>query len=158
MPDELGKRDTDAEAPSAAPLPDAPKRITNAQTVCNERNQKGKLCNGFLKQIGTAGQPATAHLRGDDVLFHCQMCRTIYVGPPFGHLRDPKKQKRAVQTELAAVLEAAGGTLPAFTRSERGTLVPVGEAPRHPGGVKTPQPLATGTPASDKPEPSNPES
>ena len=33
-----------------------PKRITNAQTVCNEKNEKGKLCNGHLKQLRTAGE------------------------------------------------------------------------------------------------------
>ena len=36
-----------------------PKRITNAQTVCNEKNAKGKLCNGHLKQLNTAGEAAS---------------------------------------------------------------------------------------------------
>ena len=66
-----------------------PKRITNAQTVCNEKNEKGKLCNGHLKQLRTAGEPAEIHLRGDDVLFKCQTCGTLYMGPPLGHVRDP---------------------------------------------------------------------
>src|SRR5437870_245730 len=47
--------------PVAAPGPDTsadksaavPKKITNAQTVCNEKNEKGKLCNGHLKQLRT---------------------------------------------------------------------------------------------------------
>jgi hypothetical protein len=102
-----------------------PKKITNAQTVCNERNAKGKLCNGFLKQIGTGGQPAAVHLRGDDVLHKCQVCGTLYIGPPLGHVRDPKKMNRFVEQELMEILEAAGGTLPAFERNERGALVQV---------------------------------
>src|SRR2546422_7724899 len=81
--------------PSAGSVPAIPKRITNAQTVCNQRNEKGKLCNGHLKQLRTAGEPAEVHLRGDDVLFKCQTCGTLYMGPPLGHVRDPQKQTRS---------------------------------------------------------------
>src|SRR3954469_5626781 len=95
-----------------------PKRITNAQTVCNEKNEKGKLCNGHLKQLRTAGEPAEIHLRGDDVLFKCQTCGTLYMGPPLGHVRDPNKQSRFVEAELSALLQAAGGTLPVIMRDE----------------------------------------
>src|SRR5690242_7784543 len=100
------------EAAPATPASRTTKRITNAQTVCNERNEKGKLCNGHLKQLRTAGQESAVHLRGDDVAFKCQTCGTLYVGPPLGHVRDPKKQDRFVEAELTALLEAAGGTLP----------------------------------------------
>jgi hypothetical protein len=96
-----------------------PKRITNAQTVCNERNEKGKLCNGHLKQLNTAGEPARVHLRGDDVLFKCQTCGTLYMGPPLGHVRDPNKQVRFVEAELTALLQAAGGTLPVIKKDEQ---------------------------------------
>jgi len=41
----------DSAATASAPVP---KRIVNAQTVCNQKNEKGKLCNGHLKQLGTA--------------------------------------------------------------------------------------------------------
>lgn len=102
---------------------DVPKKITNAQTVCNERNEKGKLCNGFLKQTGTGGQPSAEHLRGDDVLFKCHLCGTLYMGPPLGHLRDAKKQTRYVQNELTALLKAAGGTLPEIIKDERGVYI-----------------------------------
>jgi hypothetical protein len=103
-----------------------PKRITNAQTVCNEKNEKGKLCNGHLKQLRTAGEPAEIHLRGDDVLFKCQTCGTLYMGPPLGHVRDPHKQHRFVEAELQALLQAAGGTLPVIKRDEtRGVYVMV---------------------------------
>ncbi|MDQ5844776.1 MAG: hypothetical protein M3539_05715 [Acidobacteriota bacterium] len=107
---------------SAAAAP-VPKRITNAQTVCNEKNEKGKLCNGHLKQLGTAGEPAEIHLRGDDVLFKCQTCGTLYMGPPLGHVRDPNKQSRFVEAELSALLQAAGGTLPVIKKDARGVFV-----------------------------------
>src|SRR3990172_7575488 len=108
-----------------------PKRITNAQTVCNERNEKGKLCNGHLKQLRTAGEPAEVHLRGDDVLFKCQTCGKLYMGPPLGHVRDPGKQHRFVEAELTALLQAAGGTLPVIKKNERGVFVLVESTARH---------------------------
>src|SRR6266581_8894386 len=112
--------------PDTKPLvstPPVPKRITNAQTVCNERNEKGKLCNGHLKQLRTAGEAAEVHLRGDDVLSKCQTCGTLYMGPPLGHVRDPQKQSRFVEAELTALLQAAGGTLPVIKKNERGVYV-----------------------------------
>jgi len=102
-----------------------PKRITNAQTVCNEKNEKGKPCWGHLKQLRTAGEPAEIHLRGDDVLFKCQTCGTLYMGPPLGHVRDPYKQSRFVEAELQALLQAAGGTLPVIKKDDRGVFVMV---------------------------------
>jgi hypothetical protein len=103
-----------------------PKRITNAQTVCNEKNEKGKLCNGHLKQLRTAGEPSQVHLRGDDVLSKCQTCGRLYMGPPLGHVRDPNKQVRFVENELTALLQAAGGTLPVIKKdAERGVFVMV---------------------------------
>src|SRR5215210_6594039 len=134
------------EAPTAQQSSQAgvPKKITNAQTVCNEKNEKGKLCNGHLKQLRTGGEVAEKHLRGDDVLFKCQTCGTLYMGPPLGHVRDPKKQSRFVEKELMAILQAAGGTLPAFKMSERGTLVPVEDNAHH----APPAPAATAKPAT----------
>src|SRR3954466_8372251 len=101
---------------ASAPVP---KRITNAQTVCNERNEKNKLCNGHLKQLRTAGEAAEVHLRGDDVLFKCQLCGTLYMGPPLGHVRDPEKQKRFVEAWLSFLLQAAAGTLPLFKKNKK---------------------------------------
>src|SRR5215204_2768250 len=108
-----------------------PKRITNAQTVCNEKNEKGKPCWGHLKQLRTAGEPAEIHLRGDDVLFKCQTCGTFYMGPPLGHVRDPYKQSRFVEAELSALLQAAGGTLPVIKKDDRGVYVMVEAAAGH---------------------------
>jgi hypothetical protein len=118
---------TASEASSNEPLASAsapvPKRITNAQTVCNEKNAKGKLCNGHLKQLRTAGEPSEVHLRGDDVLSKCQTCGTLYMGPPLGHVRDPNKQHRFVEAELSALLQAAGGSLPVIKKDARGVFV-----------------------------------
>jgi hypothetical protein len=121
--------DTPVEASTqAVEQPGVPKNITNAQTVCNVKNEKGKLCNGHLKQLRTGGEGSEVHLRGDDVLFKCQSCGTLYMGPPLGHLRDPFKQQRFVELELAALLQAAGGTLPAIVKNERGVFVLAEEA------------------------------
>jgi hypothetical protein len=118
----------------ASTPPPGPKRITNAQTVCNERNEKNKLCNGHLKQLKTAGEASEVHLRGDDVLSKCQICGTLYTGPPLGHVRDPDKQKTFVEAELSALLQSAGGTLPVIKKNEKGVYVivePAGETHGH---------------------------
>ncbi|HZJ43015.1 MAG TPA: hypothetical protein VFD63_04545 [Pyrinomonadaceae bacterium] len=130
---------TMSESSSAHAAP-VPKRITNAQTVCNERNEKGKLCNGHLKQLRTAGEPSEVHLRGDDVLSKCQTCGTLYMGPPLGHVRDPYKQSRFVEAELTALLQAAGGTLPVIKKDERGVFVMVEAAPSEHGTAAKPAP------------------
>ena len=140
--------------PSPSEVPTAktdqvPKRITNAQTVCNEKNAKGKLCNGHLKQLRTAGEEAEIHLRGDDVLFKCQVCGTLYMGPPLGHVRDPNKQSRFVEAELTALLQAAGGTLPVVKKNERGVWVMLESAAGHsPAKPAAPKPAAATAPAT----------
>src|SRR5687768_8690207 len=144
-----------AKTDAAPGTPPVPKRITNAQTVCNERNEKNKLCNGHLKQLKTAGELSDVHLRGDDVLFKCQICGTLYMGPPLGHVRDPEKQSRFVEHELAALLQAAGGTMPVIKKNDRGVYVivePEGAAPAHgkpaakPAGAAPP--VATAKPSA----------
>jgi pyruvate/2-oxoglutarate dehydrogenase complex dihydrolipoamide acyltransferase (E2) component len=128
-----------------------PKRITNAQTVCNEKNEKGKLCNGHLKQLRTAGEPAEIHLRGDDVLFKCQTCGTLYMGPPLGHVRDPNKQRRFVEAELTALLQAAGGTLPVIKKDEqRGVYVMIETEVGDHGHAAKPAPAKAAAPAAPK--------
>lgn len=125
-----------------------PKRITNAQTVCNEKNEKGKLCNGHLKQLRTAGEAAEIHLRGDDVLFKCQTCGTLYMGPPLGHVRDPNKQYRFVEAELQALLQAAGGTLPVIKKDpERDVYIMIETAVGDHGHGAKPAPAKAATPA-----------
>src|SRR5881409_4254213 len=143
-----------ATSQAAAATPPVPKRITNAQTVCNERNEKKKLCNGHLKQLKTAGEPAEVHLRGDDVLFKCQICGTIYMGPPLGHVRDPEKQKRFVEAELSALLQAAGGTLPVIKKNEKGVYVIVEGGGEHSHAGAAPKAAAPTPPVvAAKPSP-----
>ena len=133
---------------STVTSPPVPKRITNAQTVCNEKNEKGKLCNGHLKQLRTAGEPAEIHLRGDDVLSKCQTCGTFYMGPPLGHVRDPNKQVRFVEAELTALLQAAGGTLPVIKKDEqRGVYVMI-ETEAGDGHAAKPAPAKAAAPAA----------
>src|SRR5256714_481345 len=142
----------------SGPPPSVPKRITNAQTVCNERNEKNKLCNGHLKQLKTAGESAEVHLRGDDVLFKCHICGTLYMGPPLGHVRDPDKQKRFVEAELSAVLQAAGGTLPVIKKNEKGVYVivePAGSEPAH-GAPAKPAAAKPAVPAAVTQKPAAP--
>ena len=137
----------DSVATASAPVP---KRITNAQTVCNEKNEKGKLCNGHLKQLRTAGEAAEVHLRGDDVLSKCQTCGMLYMGPPLGHVRDPNKQVRFVEAELTALLQAAGGTLPVIKKNERGVYVMIEtEASGH-GHAAPAAPAKAAAPAAPK--------
>ena len=141
---------------SAASTP-VPKRITNAQTVCNEKNEKGKLCNGHLKQLRTAGEPAEIHLRGDDVLSKCQTCGTLYMGPPLGHVRDPNKQSRFVEAELSALLQAAGGTLPVVKKDDRGVFIMVESAPADHSHAAKPAPAKPAAPAAKAaPQPAAP--
>jgi len=145
---------TTSESPTAHAAP-TPKRITNAQTVCNEKNEKGKLCNGHLKQLRTAGEASEIHLRGDDVLSKCQTCGTLYMGPPLGHVRDPYKQSRFVEAELTALLQAAGGTLPVIKKDERGVFVMVETAPTEHGAAAKPAPAKApaAAPKAEAPKP-----
>ncbi len=135
-----------------------PKKIVNAQTVCNVKNEKGKLCNGHLKQLHTGGEDAEVHLRGDDVLFKCQSCGTLYMGPPLGHVRDPDKQARFVQAELTELLQAAGGTMPIIKKNDKGIFVlaePTAHAPAKPAAAakpSTPSPQAATAIADESPE------
>lgn len=120
----------------------APKRFAKGQTVCNEKNAKGKLCNGHLKQTSPANENALEHLRGEDIPYKCQTCGTLYLGPPLGHLRDPRKQMRFVEKELVDILNAAGGTLPAFKRNASGAFVPANEVAHAPAAKPAATPAA----------------
>src|SRR6266550_4121130 len=153
---------SDKQVSTATTAP-VPKRITNAQTVCNEKNEKGKPCWGHLKQLKTAGEPAEVHLRGDDVLFKCQTCGTYYMGPPLGHVRDPQKQHRFVEAELSALLQAAGGTLPVIKKDERGVFVMETTAAHAPAAkpatsqaAPASAPVAASTPAPATAKPATP--
>jgi hypothetical protein len=124
--------------------PGVPKRLTTGQTVCNEKNEKGKLCNGHIKQLNTQ-HPSRVFLRGDDTLYRCQACGALYMGPPMGHVRDTSKQTRYVERDLAAILSAAGGTLPAYeypTPAWRGEPKPKPAKALKPAAAAKPAPAA----------------
>jgi hypothetical protein len=76
------------------------------------------------------------------------------MGPPLGHVRDPYKQRRFVEAELQALLQAAGGTLPVIKRDERGVYVmvetEVNAHPAKPAPAKAAAPKAA-APAAAKP-------
>lgn len=155
------------QSAATPPIAPAPKQITNAQTVCNEKNAKGKLCNGHLKQLRTAGEASEVHLRGDDVLSKCQTCGTLYMGPPLGHVRDPQKQTRFVEAELSALLQAAGGSLPVIKKDARGVFImettghAPAAAPAKPAtsaapAAKAAAPVAAAKPAAAAPKPAAP--
>src|SRR5215207_9365747 len=132
--------------------PGLPKRFATGQTVCNEKNEKGKLCNGHLKEVNTQ-HPSRVFLRGDDTLHRCQTCGTLYMGPPLGHVRDTSKQTRYVERDLAAILSAAGGTLPAYeypTPAWRGEPKPRRIADAKPAAAK-PTPTAAPKAAESSP-------
>ncbi|PYS88626.1 MAG: hypothetical protein DMF64_20020 [Acidobacteria bacterium] len=126
-----------------------PKRFVEGQTVCNEKNEKGKLCNGHLKQVSPMHESARKHLRGDDLLYKCQTCGTLYMGPPLGHVRDPR-QRRYVEFEQNLILQAAGGTLPTIVKNERGVYVIAEGAAGH---GHAPAPPAAAAPKSAAPKP-----
>lgn len=154
MSTETTQNNVAATPPPAVDAPSSvePKQIVNAQTVCNELNEKKKLCNGHLKQLSTGGQGAEKHLRGDDALFKCQTCGTLYMGPPLGHLRDPDKQSRFVERELTALLLAAGGTMPVIVKNDKGAYVLAEVATPHAAApAAKAAPPSKGAPAGDTP-------
>jgi hypothetical protein len=64
------------------------------------------------------------------------------MGPPMGHVRDPRKQARYVERDLAAILQAAGGTLPAYEYP-----TPAWRGEPKPKRVSAPKPAAAAKPA-----------
>jgi len=70
--------------------PPATKQMKPGQTVCNQRDEKGKLCAGPLKRLPKDGYRSKEEIEGAEIIYRCGKCLTIYQGPPTGHLRDPK--------------------------------------------------------------------
>src|SRR6185436_4904803 len=87
------------------------------------------------------------------VLYKCQICGTLYMGPPLGHVRDPEKQRRFVEAELSSLLQAAGGTLPLIKKNEKGVYVIVEpeEAAGHGAPAVAAKPAATPATVATKP-------
>src|SRR5690349_12058578 len=75
------------------------------------------------------------------------------MGPPLGHVRDPYKQRRFVEAELQALLQAAGGTLPVIKRDEaRGVYVMVETEVGDHGHAAKPAPAKAAAPAAAAPK------
>ena len=65
------------------------KALRPGQTVCNERDEKGKLCAGPLKRRPDPKYRSGTELEGSEVIHRCGRCYALYSGPPLGFLRDP---------------------------------------------------------------------
>jgi hypothetical protein len=74
------------------------------QRACNEKNEKGKLCNGHLKhwfyktdvKEQACGDIAQA-LGPDAELYRCEFCKTLYLPHP----EDPRGQNVAGKGQLS---------------------------------------------------------
>ena len=65
------------------------KPLKPGQTVCNERDEKGKICAGPLKRRPDPTYRSGTELDGSEVIHRCGRCYAEYQGPPLGFLRDP---------------------------------------------------------------------
>jgi len=79
-------------------------KVRPGQRACNEKNEKGKLCNGHLKRWfyktdvkeKACGDVAQA-LGPDAELYRCEFCKTLYLPHP----EDPRGQNVAGQGQLS---------------------------------------------------------
>lgn len=63
------------------------KQLVEGQSVCNEKNEKGKPCSGHLKQVMGGPDIEQNKPPAGLVLFRCQRCSTLYIGKPKEFLR-----------------------------------------------------------------------
>jgi hypothetical protein len=65
------------------------------QTVCTVKDEKGKNCQGHVKQWLTAPPEVIKKAASGNTIHRCQRCFTIYEGPPQEYLHpNPKKNKK----------------------------------------------------------------
>jgi hypothetical protein len=83
---------------------EAPRELKQGQTVCNRKDEKGKLCAGPLKRQPRADYRSQAELEGQPGIYRCGHCYMLYTGPPLGYLRDPEME-RFVLTEPPDVVQ-----------------------------------------------------
>ncbi|MEP7274454.1 MAG: hypothetical protein ABI882_23385 [Acidobacteriota bacterium] len=79
----------DAERPGESKPSSKPTALKPGQTVCNRRDEKGKLCAGPLKRRPDPKYRSKTELEGSTVVYRCGRCYAEYEGPPSGFLRDP---------------------------------------------------------------------
>jgi hypothetical protein len=76
---------TDAAPAAAEEKPSAPKLKTRKpkQRACDEKDAKGKLCNGHLKRWFDFPREIAALVGGKDAeIYRCEFCKTIYRPDP----------------------------------------------------------------------------
>src|SRR5436305_14629197 len=73
------------------------------------------------------------------------------MGPPSGHVRDPFSHRRSFEMEPATLLQAAGGTLPAIVKNEKGVYVLKEEAAPHTPTAPAAKPAAAKPAATTAP-------
>lgn len=78
---------------AAGAPPSRPKPMKPGQTVCNQRDEKGKLCAGPLKRLPKEGYRSKEEIEGAEGVYRCGKCLTLYQGPPLGYLRDPQMSR-----------------------------------------------------------------
>jgi hypothetical protein len=79
-------------------------KVRPGQRACNEKDEKGKLCNGHLKRWfyrtdvkeQACGDVAQA-LGPDAEVYRCEFCKTLYLPHP----EDPRGQNVAGQGQLS---------------------------------------------------------
>jgi hypothetical protein len=79
-------------------------KVRPGQRACNEKNEKGKLCNGHLKRWfyktdvkeKACGDVAQA-LGPDAEIYRCEFCKTLYLPHP----EDPRGQNVAGQGQIS---------------------------------------------------------
>lgn len=69
------------------------KEMMPGQTVCNEKNEKGKLCAGPLKRRPDPAYKSKQEIEGVVIVYRCGRCYTLYQGPPLGYLRDARMKE-----------------------------------------------------------------
>src|SRR5436305_15015181 len=73
------------------------------------------------------------------------------MGPPSGHVRDPFSHRRSFEMEPATLLKAAGGTLPAIVKNEKGVYVLKEETAPHAPTAPAAKPVAAKLAATTAP-------
>jgi hypothetical protein len=58
------------------------KQRLRRQRVCNEKNDKGKLCLGHLKRWYFFGGDIRARFGAEAEIYRCQQCKTLYLPNP----------------------------------------------------------------------------
>jgi murein endopeptidase len=64
--------------------------LSEGQTVCTVKDEKGQNCSGHVKQWFTAPPEVRSKAAPGNTIHRCQRCNTIYEGPAQEYLQ-PKK-------------------------------------------------------------------